>query len=853
MRKTSTYLIKILLISILFIQVTASGVKNKYDDCIQGGLYQCSNTCSCAFPMTKAHVFGIELGLSILGFLASLIIIIGFISAKEMREAPGDIFFAFAVASSIVCGCWILENFLTLNDSIDLEAQSNTCRVTSYLDFIASYLVNLYNLSFFIFFYGLTRSSLKMSSIPRYIFHGFPFLGTILYITLVYTWPESVGATNIEDIDDLFGMSIYGQCTLKSSDSNTLSILLLLFYLLLPCLLNHATKKSLPQSKAVSKARYHFLRDYRKYMVATCVINVILNGIIIYVGYNLTNVSRAIDHMKNKKPLTTNEIILMVCRFLVPALRIARPGLLAIVRLIDPNLRPYWSRTILGKLLSCLCCCCRKKKNKRDLQVSLNGEIETEDLDGKKQMLSMTIRAVQKQLKNSPYLYQIQHAVRVQVLYSLLSSIHCFWSISNKAKNQDHIVQAGSSDNLKAAKQIEYVKIDDSKLKEELPQMMREIQQKNYKLIDGKLSVYAPSVFAELIEMDGDPENLPISLDLSANYNRILNAGHSKGGKSGEFFFFSYDENIVIKTISNKELNTLLEILPTYVQHFRDHPSSLIAKIYGVYTFERLEPYEKYNLILMRNVSGFPSKSVERKYDLKGSTYTRATVKTGNPQLHELKYFDQILKDLDFNRFEKNMHIQHNLREKVIRTLQADSDFLMRNGLIDYSLVLYLIDKEISNSYETSSVGTSAIHSLGKPTMFINSLGSEFDIPNSYAPTTNNMMLRFEISTSDFPNKAERSKTINMAGTVSVDPKIKSMATQLRSLKSVKEYETHLYYHIGIIDYLIKYTWKKRLEKWGRRLLAFNLKLDLSVQSPNYYASRFMNYMKKIIYEDYDE
>ena len=58
------------------------------------------------------------------------------------------------------------------------------------------------------------------------------------------------------------------------------------------------------------------------------------------------------------------------------------------------------------------------------------------------------------------------------------------------------------------------------------------------------------------------------------------------GGKSGEFFFFSYDNKLIIKTVSDRELKVLLNILPDYIQHFTENPFSMIAKIYGAFTFE---------------------------------------------------------------------------------------------------------------------------------------------------------------------------------------------------------------------------------------------------------------------------
>lgn len=57
------------------------------------------------------------------------------------------------------------------------------------------------------------------------------------------------------------------------------------------------------------------------------------------------------------------------------------------------------------------------------------------------------------------------------------------------------------------------------------------------------------------------------------------------GGKSGEFFFFSYDNMLVLKTIGDEELRSIRKRLMTYGNYLYNHPESLIARIYGVYTF----------------------------------------------------------------------------------------------------------------------------------------------------------------------------------------------------------------------------------------------------------------------------
>lgn len=55
-------------------------------------------------------------------------------------------------------------------------------------------------------------------------------------------------------------------------------------------------------------------------------------------------------------------------------------------------------------------------------------------------------------------------------------------------------------------------------------------------------------------------------------------------GKSGSFFFFSYDKKFLIKTMNNNELRVFKSALPDYIQHIKKNPNSLIARIYGIFT-----------------------------------------------------------------------------------------------------------------------------------------------------------------------------------------------------------------------------------------------------------------------------
>ena len=55
-------------------------------------------------------------------------------------------------------------------------------------------------------------------------------------------------------------------------------------------------------------------------------------------------------------------------------------------------------------------------------------------------------------------------------------------------------------------------------------------------------------------------------------------------GKSGSFFFYSHDRRFIIKTMTQEELDTFLEIQERYMQHLTNNKNSLLVKIFGVFT-----------------------------------------------------------------------------------------------------------------------------------------------------------------------------------------------------------------------------------------------------------------------------
>jgi len=75
--------------------------------------------------------------------------------------------------------------------------------------------------------------------------------------------------------------------------------------------------------------------------------------------------------------------------------------------------------------------------------------------------------------------------------------------------------------------------------------------------------------FAALREADGiSTESVLASLDAEMNRSRVFKAGEASGA-SGSFFFFSHDNNFIIKTISVEEKKFFIKnVAPKYFKYF---------------------------------------------------------------------------------------------------------------------------------------------------------------------------------------------------------------------------------------------------------------------------------------------
>ena len=223
-------------------------------------------------------------------------------------------------------------------------------------------------------------------------------------------------------------------------------------------------------------------------------------------------------------------------------------------------------------------------------------------------------------------------------------------------------------------------------------------EQNNYDgIVKCRFYDYAPKIFYNLRTMYGisnddylkslGPENFLCNLVITKN--KSLKEICSSG-KSGSFFYFSYDSKYLMKTIPESEFLKFKEMLQDYYTYMYDNPKTLLQRFFGLYIciFDDV----KMHFVVMNNVFDTPLK-VHYKYDLKGSTYKRQSRKC-----KEINYenydFDIAMKDNDFTDRNEKVNLSSYFKRVLCDEARRDSKFLSDHNINDYSFLIGVNDKK---------------------------------------------------------------------------------------------------------------------------------------------------------------
>ena len=225
---------------------------------------------------------------------------------------------------------------------------------------------------------------------------------------------------------------------------------------------------------------------------------------------------------------------------------------------------------------------------------------------------------------------------------------------------------------------------------------------------------HCPEIFHNIRLIDGITYDIiNDSFNLRDNLPNLSELCQSEG-KSGSLFFFTHNKKFILKTIPEREFKTFLDFATSYNSYLIEERFSFLVKIYGLYTISN--SLSTFHIILMENISPFPSHRISYKFDLKGSLYERET-----KDLMKNRRI-KALKDNDFLEISKSaneplINISKENIQIILKTIQKDIQLLTKANLMDYSLYICIVnnsdDLDLPNNKYIRSIDNKYIYCIG--------------------------------------------------------------------------------------------------------------------------------------------
>ena len=218
-------------------------------------------------------------------------------------------------------------------------------------------------------------------------------------------------------------------------------------------------------------------------------------------------------------------------------------------------------------------------------------------------------------------------------------------------------------------------------------QIRHELQVAPYKTADSDLVKacsfydYAPKIFASIRKFSGvtkeqyleslGPEKI-LGYIFKSNFQTLSELCSS--GKSGSFFYYSYDGRFMLKTIPRHEFKKMKQMLKNYHEYLTcRNTDSMISRVFGLHKIiffrKRRKMNKKMYFCVMNNIFQ-TTKKIDLRYDLKGSTWGRQTIRD-----KEGFKIDRTvaLKDRDFLNKKEEFKVGHEHKARIMAILRQDA------------------------------------------------------------------------------------------------------------------------------------------------------------------------------------
>lgn len=308
-------------------------------------------------------------------------------------------------------------------------------------------------------------------------------------------------------------------------------------------------------------------------------------------------------------------------------------------------------------------------------------------------------------------------------------------------------------------------------------------------------------------------------------------------GASGSFMFTSRDRSYIVKSLSSHESSFLHRFLDAYVGYITAHSETFITRFLGSYCIVLYG--KKAHFVVMENVFDVQHGiSIHQRYDIKGSWIDRNAQKAKRGSEATCRHCNMTFRcgvgrsvcpnragSHEPNVVLKDMDLTTKLRfgkvegKKLVHQLKRDSDFLCDQGIMDYSLLLGVIE-----------------------------VGYQVNHQNILTRDGSIFMENIVAAARSEHDDSDRNGAVDTLGASSSTRPRQRVKQSTQCLRTSEVVIGPGFYYIGLIDILQTWNMAKRFERFVKTVLLRKDPDGISAMAPKPYRDRFHRKLDEIVH-----